>query len=155
MRILLVLIAVSAAAIVGAAFYFRMAPMPPDVWHVDPDVAALPTTPNYELLVEEDAPRLPGTPEQVAVALDIVATSEGAVLIAGSPAEGFMTYVARCRFFGFPDAISMRLHAEGEDTRVDIFSRSRFGQSDLGVNAARVERWMSKAGAQAQAGQGS
>jgi uncharacterized protein (DUF1499 family) len=46
---------------------------------------------------------------------------------------------------GFPDAMSIRLHAEGDMTRVEIFSRSRFGYSDMGVNAARVARWIDAA----------
>jgi uncharacterized protein (DUF1499 family) len=81
----------------------------------------------------------------VAARIDGIATEEGAQLIGGSPAEGHMTYVARSRIMGFPDAISIRLVPVGEGTRMEIFSRSRFGYSDMGVNAARVERWIAAA----------
>ena len=43
---------------------------------------------------------------------------------------------------GFPDAISIRLMPEGAGTKLEIFSRSRYGYSDLGVNAARVAAWI-------------
>jgi hypothetical protein len=36
-----------------------------------------------------------------------------------------VTYVVRSRIMGYPDAISIRLHEDGDVTRVDIFSRSR------------------------------
>jgi uncharacterized protein (DUF1499 family) len=42
---------------------------------------------------------------------------------------------------GYPDYISVRVlpAGEGQET-VAALSRSRFGQSDLGVNAARLAR---------------
>jgi len=81
----------------------------------------------------------------VAARLDAVAVAEGAQAIAGSAAEGFVTYVVRSTLMGYPDAISVRLTAEGDATRLEIFSRSRFGYSDMGVNAARADRWIAAA----------
>jgi uncharacterized protein (DUF1499 family) len=145
MRIALVLLAVLALAVVAGAIWFRLAPMPPERWHVDPATATPPGTPNYVLRVGEDAPRIPRDPATVAARLAAVAEADGATLIAGDPAEGHATWVVRTRIMGFPDAVSIRLHPEGEGTRVDVFSRSRFGQSDMGVNAARVARWIDAA----------
>jgi uncharacterized protein (DUF1499 family) len=85
----------------------------------------------------------------MAARIDAIATAEGAEMIAGDLAEGHMTYVARSRLMGFPDAISVRLVPVGEGTRVEVYSRSRFGYSDMGVNAARVERWIAAARGQA------
>jgi hypothetical protein len=145
MRIALALLAVAALAVLGAAVYFRLAPMPPERWHVDPAAVERPAASNYELRTGDAAPRIPLPPDEVAARLDAVARGEGAASIAGDLAEGHATYVVRSRIMGFPDAVSIRLHAEGEGTRVDIFSRSRFGESDLGVNAARVARWIDAA----------
>jgi uncharacterized protein (DUF1499 family) len=145
MRILTILVALVLFAFIAGAVWFRMAPMPPETWHVDPASATPPVTPNYVLRTGADAPRLAGTPTEVMLRLDAVAKSEGAERIWGDPSEGFVTYVVRSRLMGFPDAISIRLHEDGDQTRVDIFSRSRFGQSDMGVNAARVARWIDAA----------
>lgn len=57
-----------------------------------------------------------------------------------------MTFVVRSRAFGFPDAISVRALPEGAGTTLAIWSRSRFGGYDWGVNRARVERWVAALG---------
>jgi hypothetical protein len=151
MRMFLVIILVLAVATtVALALYARSYQMRPEVWHVDPGEGPAPTGGNVFVLRGEDAPRLAGSVAEVAARLDRVARAEGAEAIAGAASEGFVTYVARSRIFGYPDAISIRLHEEGEATRVDIFSRSAIGESDFGVNEARVRRWI--AAAQADGG---
>lgn len=47
-------------------------------------------------------------------------------------------YVTRSAVWGFPDYASVRIEAG----RIEIFSRLRFGRSDLGVNQARVRSWL-------------
>ncbi len=47
-------------------------------------------------------------------------------------------------WFGFKDDVVIRLQPQGTGTRVDIRSKSRVGQSDIGKNAARI-RAFSKA----------
>jgi hypothetical protein len=46
--------------------------------------------------------------------------------------------VARTPIMGFREDVSIRITPEGEDSRVDIRSSSRYFESDLGSNAARV-----------------
>ena len=145
MRLSLIALAIVVLAAIGAAVYFRTVPMPAETWHVDPASAAPPSTPNFERLVGADAPRFPGAPLDIMLRLDAAAKADGAERIGGDVAEGFVTYVVRSRIMGFPDAVSIRLHPEGETTRIDIFSRSRFGYSDMGVNASRVARWLAAA----------
>ncbi len=80
------------------------------------------------------------------MAFDAVALSEPRTTrLAGAPAEGWTTYVQRSGLFGFPDYISVRvIEAEGGDgAMLAIYSRSRYGHSDLGVNAKRIRRWLS------------
>ena len=50
--------------------------------------------------------------------------------------------VQRSRVIGFPDAISVSARPDGKGSRLSIWSRSRYGQYDFGVNRARVERWL-------------
>lgn len=145
MRTLFILAVILVAAVIGAAVYFRTVPMPAEVWHVDPGIVTPPDSPNFELLAGDGAPVFDATPDVVAARIDAIATADGADLIGGSLAEGEMTYVARSRIMGFPDAISIRLVPVDGGTRMDIFSRSRFGYSDMGVNAARVARWIEAA----------
>jgi uncharacterized protein (DUF1499 family) len=147
MRLILTLIAVLALATVGAAVYFRLVPMDPETWHVDPRTATPPASPNYALRTGETAARFDLPPDVVAARLDAAATADGADILAGRPADGFVTYVARSRLMGYPDAISVRIESDAEGTTVDIFSRSRFGYSDMGVNEARVARWLATVGA--------
>jgi uncharacterized protein (DUF1499 family) len=146
---ILILVALVAVAVIGAAVYFRTAAMPPEVWHVDPAAVTPPASPNFELRTGDRAPVFDAGPDVMAARIDAIATAEGAEMIAGDLAEGHMTYVARTRIMGFPDAVSIRLVPVASGTRVEIFSRSRFGYSDMGVNAARVERWIAAARGQA------
>ncbi|ENY70388.1 hypothetical protein G114_18606 [Aeromonas diversa CDC 2478-85] len=49
--------------------------------------------------------------------------------------------VATSPWFGFVDDIALRIRV-GQETRVDMRSASRVGQSDLGVNRARIVAFM-------------
>ncbi len=59
-------------------------------------------------------------------------------VLAGSVDEGMITYVTRSRVFGFPDYTTVA--QRGGD--VALHARLRYGRSDMGVNKARVERWL-------------
>lgn len=51
---------------------------------------------------------------------------------------GRIEAVARTPIMGFREDVSIRVTPDGEDSRVDIRSASRYFKSDLGSNAARV-----------------
>jgi uncharacterized protein (DUF1499 family) len=53
---------------------------------------------------------------------------------------GRIEAVARTPIMGFREDVSIRISPDGEDSRVDIRSSSRYFESDLGSNAARVAR---------------
>ena len=57
-------------------------------------------------------------------------------------------YLARSRVLRFPDTIDV-LAIERSENRATlaIYSRSQVGRGDLGVNRARVERWLDRIGA--------
>lgn len=148
MRLGLILFAVGLAAVLAAAVWFRVVPMPADTWHVEPADVTPPSRPNHDLRVGARAPVLEASPEVAAAMLADVAASEGAVIIAGDPASGHVTYVVRSAVMGFPDAISVRLVPVGDGTRIEMFSRARFGYSDMGVNTARMDRWIAAMRAQ-------
>ncbi|TFL17934.1 DUF1499 domain-containing protein [Jannaschia formosa] len=139
------LLAGGVAAAAGAGFV-RTTPMDPETWHADPEARTRTGRPNDYLVAEGgDRPALilDRAPQAVAADLDAIAMAEpGVERLAGSPEEGHVTYVQRSRLVGFPDAVSVRISPEGGGARVSVWSRSRYGHSDMGVNRARVERWL-------------
>lgn len=148
MRIFFILGLVGVAAVLAAALWFRMAPMPAEVWHVEPADVTPPASPNYDLRVGVRAPVFDAPLDIIAMRLDAVATAERADIIGGDAFTGHVTYVARSALMGYPDAVSVRLVPVQGGTRVEMFSRSRFGYSDMGVNTARLDRWIAAMRAQ-------
>lgn len=72
-------------------------------------------------------------------------------LIAGSIDEGMLTFETRTRF-GFPDYTTVSIISTGAAPGgnaaplLSIYGRLRFGASDLGVNKARIEGWLTQLG---------
>ncbi|MGI3185025.1 DUF1499 domain-containing protein [Nioella aestuarii] len=146
MRFVFLALLLSLAALL---LYIRLAPMQAGRWHVDPSTAERPSTPNAFIMRDEGGDRpavvLLASPQTVGAALEtMLASAPRVTRLAGTAEDGFVTYVQRSRIMGFPDAISIRLSPTGEGTRIEIFSRSRFGYSDGGVNEARVTRWIAR-----------
>ena len=54
--------------------------------------------------------------------------------------DGRIEAIAQTPIMGFREDVSIRVKADGEDSRVDIRSSSRYFESDLGSNAARVSK---------------
>ena len=53
---------------------------------------------------------------------------------------GRIEAVARTPIMGFREDVSIRVTPDGEGSRVDIRSSSRYFESDLGSNAARITK---------------
>ena len=53
---------------------------------------------------------------------------------------GRIEAVARTPIMGFREDVSIRVTADGDDSRIDIRSASRYFESDLGSNAARITK---------------
>ncbi len=52
-------------------------------------------------------------------------------------------YQQRSRFFRFPDFITVQfISLSPHSSTLAIFSRSKYGHSDLGVNRQRIETWL-------------
>ena len=117
------------AGVLGFAGWVRMAPSDPARWHVSPPVA-------------RDTDRPAGVVRVVQgdlAALDaIIAAEPRTRRLAGSVDEGRITYITRTALWGFPDYCTV----ERQNGSLVIWSRLRFGRSDIGVNKARVTRWL-------------
>jgi uncharacterized protein (DUF1499 family) len=69
------------------------------------------------------------------------------------PQAGELEAVATSRLFGFHDDIVIRVRPDpAGGSRVDMRSKSRVGQGDLGANAARIRAFESALAAHASAG---
>jgi uncharacterized protein (DUF1499 family) len=68
----------------------------------------------------------------------------GWTIVASADAVGRIEASDRSRWFGFVDDIVIRITPSGSGSRIDLRSSSRLGRSDFGVNAARVEAYLSE-----------
>ncbi len=155
MKTLALLVLLLIAGGVGLTMYkIRTAEHDPAVWHIDPLVAEAALTPNHfrlapdamtEQEVDLEAPVLAGDIKAIALAFDLfVLNQKNTTRLAGSTDEGWLTYVQRSDRLKFPDYITVRfipLELPGKVT-LAVFSRSRFGNGDMGVNETRVKTWM-------------
>lgn len=124
----------------------------PGRWHVDPLAAERTGRPNDALVLppgrdgaDIESPVFSMTPAELAQAFHAVALdAPRTALIAGGPGEAFATYVQRSAWIGWPDYISARAVAAEGGAALAIWSRARFGYGDLGVNRARVARWLAR-----------
>lgn len=131
---------------VGALLYIRLAPSDPARWHTDPVTA--PDPDDGGVRVEPGRVVSARAPRDLLAAFDKAALAEPrAKRLAGSLDAGRITYVFRSRGFGFPDYLTVQaLPHEGGST-LAVLSRLRFGLSDTGVNAARLDRMLERLGA--------
>lgn len=147
--------------IAGAAIGVRSLDHDVERWHVDPVTAPTPPTPNSFRAgggsgapFDREVPAYPVDVVALSSAWDRVIDQQPRVSVvaddrsdAHGPMAGIVTYVQRSALFGFPDYVSVRFvslerSAESPFSTLVIFSRSRLGQSDLGVNERRVTSWL-------------
>ncbi len=75
----------------------------------------------------------------------MIASEPRVVRVASDDAAMTERYVQRTEWLGFPDTIAVRfLDRPNETSTLALYSRSKFGEGDLGVNRARIERWLAK-----------
>jgi uncharacterized protein (DUF1499 family) len=141
------------AVLAAAVIYIRTVGHDPAVWHVDPLTALEPLTPNsFYVGPAEGSAQAPDAeariyavaPQDLARAFDNFVMGQPRVeFVAESEDKLWVTYVQRTERLQVPDYISVRFlpYADGLST-ISIFSRSRFGHGDMGVNAARVTAWL-------------
>lgn len=153
-RLAAAILAVLAAGLGLTAVAMRLVPDDPAAWHRDPLETERTGEPNDYLVAPEGAARAapdrvastsPLPPAELMARFDAVALAAPRTQrIAGSPDDLWASYVQRSALFGFPDYISVRAVALPRGSALAIWSRSRFGRSDMGVNEARVEGWLGR-----------
>jgi hypothetical protein len=88
--------------------------------------------------------RTPGPADVVFARALRAARGEGWEVVDADQREGRIEATDTTRWFGFKDDIVVRLTPEGAHTRVDVRSVSRVGRGDLGMNAARIRRYLAR-----------
>lgn len=121
-------------ALVGLALYIRFVPASPEQWHALPEaIEAEDQNDGAIRMVEADPAEL----EQLHV---IILETKRTRVIAGAVDQNMITYETRSLIMGFPDYTTVG-HRDGS---LIIYARQRFGRSDFGVNAARIDAWLER-----------
>lgn len=134
--------------VIAAMAYVRLAPLDVQTWHSPqlPEMAPgeYPATGSFIGQYVQDGD---GRAAFARLHETALATPRTQVL-AGSPAEGKVTYVTRSRIVGFPDLTTATLirSPDTSEAMIQVYARLRFGKADLGVNEARARDWVARAG---------
>ena len=83
-------------------------------------------------------------PSQVFEQCLSTAKQMGWKIVDSNESDGRIEATDQTFWFGFKDDIVIRVTAQGENSRVDIRSVSRVGLSDVGTNAKRIRKFLSK-----------
>jgi uncharacterized protein (DUF1499 family) len=85
---------------------------------------------------------LPVPPNQAFDRALAAARAMGWEIIASDPTAGRIEATDTTLWFGFKDDVVVRVEAAPGGSRVDVRSLSRVGLSDVGTNAARIEKYL-------------
>lgn len=129
-------------ALVALVAYVRIAPIEPARWHVQAEGQKLGKTQAANSYIWR-AP-VEGDGAETLAKLDrAIMQTPRTEVVAGSLAEGQVTYVTRTKLMGYPDFTTIGVYG-AVPRYVEVYGRSRFGRSDLGVNAKRVNGWLAQ-----------
>jgi uncharacterized protein (DUF1499 family) len=81
-------------------------------------------------------------PDQAFAKVLATARALGWTIVDSDPKAGRIEASDTTVYFGFTDDIAIRVTADGAGSRIDIRSHSRQGRGDVGVNAARVRKFL-------------
>ncbi|MEL6888270.1 MAG: DUF1499 domain-containing protein [Pseudomonadota bacterium] len=129
MKTLMYVIGFIVVLVIALLVYVRLAPSDVTRWHV-------PVTATTSADQTGGAVRVLSVDEGALSRVDTAArTLPRTRVLAGSVQEGRITYITRSRWIGFPDYTTV----EYSDGLLRMHARLRFGRSDLGVNAKRLQ----------------
>lgn len=153
LRMLFWLLGFAIVAAAAAVLYVNHAPDPEAMLATDPAQAERTGRPNDFLVAPEGAtaapPDLiaetrPGTPAELVQRFAEIALSSPRVREISPGGGDFRVFKQSSALIGYPDYISVKAVSVTGGAALIVYSRSRFGYSDLGVNKARIEDWLSR-----------
>ena len=129
MKVAMYIAVIALVLIVVGIAYVRLAPTDVTRWHQAVEARVSSDLPSGAIrVIAADEAALARVD---AAARDLPRTR----VLAGSVEEGRITYVTRSAMIGFLDFTTI----EYSDGQLKMFARLRFGQSDMGVNAKRLQ----------------
>jgi uncharacterized protein (DUF1499 family) len=142
-----------ALAIVGVRIAVRSA----DTGFVDFATLVRPTSPNTALacpvglciakvdLITE--PVAVSAQDLAAKVRSLAGTESRTAIVQSDPTGNRFVLIQRSLLFDFPDSVNIAIQpVDAGHATLAIYSRSNYGHGDLGVNRARVERWLDRLG---------
>lgn len=141
----------AAFAVVGPERVWTALYGEPDLGATDFATLQRPATPNSALVCpagvcartqpDRTAPVYPVSTDTLLRTLKEMVAADPDNRIVGAPAPDDLRFVARTPVLRFPDTVSVTvLETAPGAASLAIYSRSQIGRSDLGVNAARIDR---------------
>jgi uncharacterized protein (DUF1499 family) len=137
---------------------------PPDLGPIDFQTLRRRSTPNDALACPPDIcahaqpdivpPIYPVSGDRLRrIIAEVALTDPDTQLVFSARWEDHDRYLARSRILRFPDTIDvLAIERDENQATLALYSRSQIGHGDLGVNRARIERWLSRIRARAAAG---
>lgn len=131
-------------AVLGFAAYVRLAPSDPGVWNTPPAVYGWDHGAPFDRVIPLSGgaslrlSTAQGDPAALLQRLDTIAMATPRTRQLAAT-DNRITWITRSALWGFPDYTTAEVRPDG----LYIFARLRFGSSDLGVNAARLNDWLS------------
>lgn len=142
MIIIKILLAVLMTAFVGLSGYVRLAQDDYAAWNINLADRLAPLGPPSVDVVTSfgNGAYVDLTKASLERLADVAQTMPRTRQIAGSVAEGRITWQTRSLFWGFPDYTTAQVSGDG----LIILARSRYGSGDWGVNAKRLTQWIAE-----------
>jgi hypothetical protein len=137
-------LALAIIATLGLMVFMRLVPSDPADWHIDMAAPGFAPDPGWATFCPVPGARF--APSDVPGALDrldmLALATPNTTRLAGSPADGHVTWLTRSTVMGYPDYTTAQILDTADGPRLCIVARQRFGVLDFGVNADRITGWM-------------
>ena len=136
-------IAFAIIAVLGLMAFIRLAPADQAQWHDIPALFIWDHSAQWDEVVPMTGGAVlrlsasKGTPADLMTRLDALALATPRTTRLAQSEER-ITWETRSAFWGFPDYTTAEVRPDG----LYIYARLRFGSSDFGVNAARLNAWL-------------
>ncbi len=140
---------------VAAALYVRFAPLSAEKYHVDLRSiegeelrGQFSVGRNGDIASPYFEPVNLSAPEAAKRVREVIEATPRTTMLAGSldagdgPGTWRATYVTRSALWGFPDMTTVELETANIGLLLSITGRLVYGVDDLGVNEARIRRWL-------------
>lgn len=139
------IIAFLAIVVLAAMAYIRLAPSDAGRWHVAPTVTDVGDAAGDNSF--RAVRQITASPETILRSVEQVMLQQpGTSVFAGSQSSGLITFITRSKIMGYPDYTTVGVIETDAGPLLSIFARSRFGNNDHGVNAARVQAVLARLG---------